>query len=107
MDSEDSAGCFLLNQKTKKGMATQFSILGQRIPWPEEPGRLHSMRLQRVRHSWATNTQTRNKGQKREHTRTCAHRSYLEAIYDLYTYSFGQISVVRVYLTAEEFEKCS
>ena len=31
-------------------MATQFSILTWEIPWTEEPGRLHSMGSQRVRH---------------------------------------------------------
>ena len=33
-----------------KGMATHSSILAWRIPWGEEPGRLQSMRSQRVRH---------------------------------------------------------
>ena len=31
-------------------MATHFSILAWRISWTEKPGRLQSMRLQRVRH---------------------------------------------------------
>ena len=39
-------------------MATQSSILAWEIPWTEEPGRLHSMGSQRVRHDWT-------------HTRTC------------------------------------
>ena len=30
----------------EKGTATQSSILAQRIPWTEEPGRLQSMGLQ-------------------------------------------------------------
>ena len=34
----------------EKGMATHSSILAYRIPWTEEPGRLQSMGLQRVRH---------------------------------------------------------
>jgi len=34
----------------EKGTATHSSILAWRIPWAEEPGRLHSMGLQRVRH---------------------------------------------------------
>ena len=34
----------------EKGMATHSSILAWRIPWTEEPGRLHSMGTQRVRH---------------------------------------------------------
>ena len=33
-----------------KGMATHSSILAWRIPWTEEPSRLWSMGLQRVRH---------------------------------------------------------
>ena len=33
----------------EKGMATHSSILAWRIPWTEEPGRLQSMLLQRVR----------------------------------------------------------
>ena len=33
----------------EKGMATHSSILAWRIPWTEEPGRLQSMGLQRVR----------------------------------------------------------
>ena len=33
----------------EKGSATHSSILAWRIPWTEEPGRLHSMGLQRVR----------------------------------------------------------
>ena len=34
----------------EKEMATQSSILAWRIPWTEEPGRLQSMGLQKVRH---------------------------------------------------------
>ena len=33
-------------------MATHSSILARRIPWTEEPGRVQSMGLQRVRHDW-------------------------------------------------------
>ena len=40
----------------EKGMATHSSILARRIPWTEEPGKLQSMGLQRVRHDWATFT---------------------------------------------------
>ena len=32
-------------------MATHSSTLAWKIPWPEEPGRLQSMGLQRVRHA--------------------------------------------------------
>ena len=34
----------------KKEMATHSSILAWKIPWTEEPGRLQSNGLQRVRH---------------------------------------------------------
>ena len=46
----------------EKGMATHSSILAWKIPRTEEPGRLQSMGLQRVRHNWATHKHT--------HTRT-------------------------------------
>ena len=35
----------------EKGMAAHFSILAWRIPWTEEPGRLQSVRSQRVGHN--------------------------------------------------------
>ena len=38
----------------EKEMVTHSSILAQRIPWTEEPGRLQSTGSQRVRHDWAT-----------------------------------------------------
>ena len=38
----------------QEGMATHSSTLAWRIPWTEEPGRLQSMKLQRVRHNWVT-----------------------------------------------------
>ena len=34
----------------EKEMTTHSSTLAWKIPWTEEPGRLHSMGLQRVRH---------------------------------------------------------
>ena len=37
----------------EKGMATHSSILAWKIPWTEEPGRLHSIVSQRVRHDWS------------------------------------------------------
>ena len=42
----------------EKGMATHPSILGWRIIGTEEPGRLQSMGLKRVGHSWAPSTFT-------------------------------------------------
>ena len=38
----------------EKGTATDSTVLVWRIPWTEEPGGLQSLRLQRVRHNWAT-----------------------------------------------------
>ena len=40
----------------EKEMATHSSILAWRIPWTEEPGRLHSMGSQRAEHDWTTKT---------------------------------------------------
>ena len=34
----------------EKEMATHSSILAWKVPWTEEPGRLQSMRPERVRH---------------------------------------------------------
>ena len=47
----------------EKGMATRSSIVAWRIPWTEEPGWLQSVRFQRVRHDWVTNTFTFETGQ--------------------------------------------
>ena len=44
----------------EEGMPTHSSVLGWRIPWRGEPGRLQSMGLQRVRHDWATKHSTQN-----------------------------------------------
>ena len=38
----------------EKEMETHSSILAWKIPWMEEPGRLHTMGSQRVRQDWAT-----------------------------------------------------
>ena len=40
----------------EEGMAIHSSTLAWRIPWTEKPGRLQSMRSQRVGHDWVTNT---------------------------------------------------
>ena len=42
----------------EKEMPTHFNILAWEIPWTEEPGRLQSLGLQRVRHYSVTNTHT-------------------------------------------------
>ena len=40
----------------EKEMATHSSILAWRISWTEEPGRLQSLGLQRIKHDQATNS---------------------------------------------------
>ena len=42
----------------KKGIATHFTILAERIPWTEEPGGLQSMGSHRVIHNQVTKTFT-------------------------------------------------
>ena len=42
-----------LGRSPEEGMATHSNILAWRIPWTEEPGRLHSIASQRVRHNWS------------------------------------------------------
>ena len=47
--------------------ATHSSILAREIPWAEEPGRLQSMGLQKVRHDLATKPgRERQMGRERE-----------------------------------------
>ena len=43
--------CLGWEDPPKKEMVTHSSILAWEIPWTEEPGRLQSMGLQRVRHN--------------------------------------------------------
>ena len=46
----DSGLILGLGRSLEKGMATHSSILAWRIPWAEEPGRLHSIGSQRFGH---------------------------------------------------------
>ena len=50
--------CLGQEDPLEKGMATHSSILACRVRWTEETGRLQSMRSQRIRQDWATNTFT-------------------------------------------------
>ena len=55
-------------------MATHSSVLAWRISWTEEPGRLQSMQLRRVRRDWATKyTHTHTWATKYTHTHTHTH----------------------------------
>ena len=49
-----SIDCFPLPHILEKAMAPYSSTLAWKIPWMEEPGRLQSMGLLRVRYDWAT-----------------------------------------------------
>ena len=40
----------------EKEMAIYSSVLAWRIPWTKEPGELQSVKLQKIKHNWATNT---------------------------------------------------
>ena len=44
-------------------MVTYSSSLAWRIPWTEEPGRLQSMGMQRVKHNCATKYVYKDKGE--------------------------------------------
>ena len=51
--------CLLRNlyggqEATEKAMGTHSRTLAWKTPWTEEPGRLQTMELRRVRHDWAT-----------------------------------------------------
>ena len=43
-----------LSSLMEKEMAPNSSIFAWEIPWTEEPGRLQSLELLRVRHDWVT-----------------------------------------------------
>ena len=62
---ETQVRCLGREDPLEKEMATHSSILAWRISWTEEPGRLQSMGVQRVRHDWATNTHKRSGGDQR------------------------------------------
>ena len=49
--------CLSQEDPLEKEMATHSSVLAWKIPWTEEPGRLQSVGLQRVRQDWATEHQ--------------------------------------------------
>ena len=50
----------------EKEMATHSSILGWKILWTEEPGKLQYKRSQRVRHDWATSRSFHFQGKERK-----------------------------------------
>ena len=68
LNTKQRPGFISLGQEDslEKGMATYSSNLAWEIPWTKEHGGLQSMRSQRVRHDWATNTSSINYMQVRE-----------------------------------------
>ena len=57
LPAADAADLGLITESGRspeKGMATHSSIAVWRIPGPEEPGGLQTMRSQRVGHDWVT-----------------------------------------------------
>ena len=54
---ETGVGSLGQEDPLEKGMATHSSILACRIPWIEEPGRLQSIELQRLRHNFVDTTE--------------------------------------------------
>ena len=61
LDNVEDVGCIPdWGRSLEKKIATHSSILVWEIPWTEEPGRLESMGLQRVRHDLVTKQQTYN-----------------------------------------------
>ena len=51
---ETQVGSLGWEDPLEKEMATHSSILAWKIPWTKDPGRLQSMRSQRVRHDLET-----------------------------------------------------
>ena len=53
--TEETRDCSLGQEdRLGKEMVTHSSILVWKIPWTKEPGKIQSMRLQRIRHKWTT-----------------------------------------------------
>ena len=50
-----TAGKFFTVWAMREAPKEKTSILAQKIPWTEEPGRLQATEVQRVGHDWATN----------------------------------------------------
>ena len=49
-DLKDAGSIPELGRSPEEDMATQSSFLSYKIPWTEEPGKLSSIGMQRVRH---------------------------------------------------------
>ena len=60
---ETQAWSLIWEDPLEKEMETYASMLAWRIPWTEEPGGLHSMRLQRVRDDLVTDQPTNKRSE--------------------------------------------
>ena len=72
-------------------MATCSNILAWRIPWTQEPGRLHSMGSQRVGHNWVINTYTYT-----QILRYCVNLLYSKRINLIWWKKFTMIEINRI-----------
>ena len=61
-DVRDGGSVPGLGDSLEEGMTTLSSILAWRIPWTEEPGRLHSVGSDRVGHDWSDLAHTHRLG---------------------------------------------
>ena len=52
-DVRDTGSISRLGRSLEEGMATHSGICAWKIPWTEDPGRIQSIRLQRLRHGLA------------------------------------------------------
>ena len=66
-DTRDAISVPGLGRSSTVGNGNPLQYLAWKIPWAEEPGRLQSTGLQRVRHVWVT-----------EHTHTQVHNIFVE-----------------------------
>ena len=72
----------------EKKMATHSSIFAWRIPWTEEPGRLQSTGLQRVRHVWVNSLSLSKVAEIAHIIPICPLSSFLQCYYLLLFNSF-------------------
>ena len=79
------------------GMATHSSILAWEVPWTEEPGKLQSMELQRVRLDWVT-----------KHTLqvTCIHITLREAIATVFCWTESEMKARRPWWLSGKESAC-
>ena len=81
-----------------KGNATHPSILAWKTPWTEEPGRLESMGLQRLRYDWATFS----------HSLTLYNMpQYLGSSFIISLFTYWSVPLFNIYIFLFNLQKCS